>query len=97
MAEDVVGPHGGVITGLTWEEIYEGWESDEGKYYWQDFDIQTNTAGQLSTRKAHRETVRAGEGRRRENAADPGSNAETKEVLQGRDGRGSHTSAPNPR
>ena len=41
MAEDVFGPHGGVITGLTWEEIYDGWESDDGKYYWTDFDIKT--------------------------------------------------------
>jgi len=40
MAEHVFGPHGGIITGLTWEDVYEGWESDEGKYYWKKFDIK---------------------------------------------------------
>ena len=36
--ELVLGPHQGR---LTWEQIYEGWESDEYQYYWRDLTLET--------------------------------------------------------
>lgn len=36
IAEQMLTPHG--PSGLEWEEVYEGWESDEYQYYWNDFD-----------------------------------------------------------
>ena len=36
IAEQMLTPHG--PSGLEWEEVYEGWQSDEFKYYWKDYD-----------------------------------------------------------
>ena len=36
IADHMLEPHG--PCGLSWEEIYRDWESDELKYYWKNFD-----------------------------------------------------------
>ena len=36
IAEHMLLPHG--PSGLTWEDVYQDWESDEYQYYWKDVD-----------------------------------------------------------
>lgn len=36
VAEHMLEPHS--PSGLAWEQVYEGWESDEFQYYWKDFN-----------------------------------------------------------
>lgn len=38
LTDMVLNPH---FNRLTWDEIYEGWESDEFQYYWNDLDYTT--------------------------------------------------------
>jgi hypothetical protein len=35
IAEHMLAPHLSDVSPLSWEEVYEGWKSDELKYYWK--------------------------------------------------------------
>lgn len=38
LAEHMLAPHLNIFNQLTWDDVYEGWESDELKYYWHEID-----------------------------------------------------------
>ena len=40
IAEHMLGPHFRAMTGFDWPECYEGWQSKELQYYWDDQDLE---------------------------------------------------------
>lgn len=38
IAEHMLNPHLGSMSPLTWEDVYENWDSDEFQYYWKKYD-----------------------------------------------------------
>ena len=38
IAEHMLTPHLSNFSPISWEDVYRGWSSDEGKYYWQELD-----------------------------------------------------------
>lgn len=38
IAEHMLEPHLNIFNKMTWEKVYEKWQSDELQYYWKDYD-----------------------------------------------------------
>ena len=40
IAEHMLGPHLNSVKPITWEEVYQGWKSEELKYYWKKYELE---------------------------------------------------------
>ena len=40
VAEHMLEPHLAVLGTVTWEDVYENWETDDLKYYWRDSGVE---------------------------------------------------------
>lgn len=55
IAEHMLEPH--IPSGLTWEEVYEGWESEDLKYYWKQYDNPVVPRDMSYTQKGFDEAI----------------------------------------
>ena len=63
IAEQMLTPHLSTHSPLTWEQIYEGWESTDLKYYWKKLDLEIVPQDTSYSEKGFAEAlVLAGEG-----------------------------------